>query len=37
MTIRCACGLITMTLCLLAVGYFEGQELKLKEQIEAGK
>ena len=37
MTIRCACGLITMFACIVAVGYFEGQEFKLKEQIEVGK
>jgi len=34
---RTSVALTLIALCLLAVGYFEGQELKLKEQIEAGK
>jgi hypothetical protein len=37
MAIRSALGLVTMVLCLLAAGYMEGQEFKLKEQIEVEK
>jgi len=34
---RTSVALALIVMCLLTVGYFEGQELKLKEQIEAGK